>query len=73
MTGLASSRPGQPSQRRGRVRLRTLILIRWIAVAGQARVFKFLSTFFRSSLAGLGTRQPIAAAGAGVTEQKYES
>jgi len=44
MTDLASSRPGQPSQRGGRVRLRTLILIRWIAVAGQAAALGALAS-----------------------------
>src|SRR5215470_9045824 len=59
MTDLASSRPGQPSQRRGRVRLRTLILIRWIAVAGQAAALLIVR-------AGLGYELPMGWAMAAV-------
>jgi len=59
MTDLASPRPGQPSQRRGRVRLRTLILIRWIAVAGQAAALLIVR-------AGLGYELPMGWAMAAV-------
>ena len=54
MTDLASPRPAQPSQRRGRVRLRTLVLIRWIGVAGQAAALLIVASASASTADGLG-------------------